>query len=56
MKLYIASAERTGAILVCDEKHNDIAEFYHNEYATVDQTYEQALELAKTLVAFAWAD
>ena len=25
----------------------DIAEFYHNEHATVDQTYEEALFFAK---------
>lgn len=40
-----------GPILVCDEAHNDIAEFYHNDHATVEQSYETALALARILVA-----
>lgn len=52
MKLSILepSPRESGAILVCDEDHNDIAEFYHNEHATVGQSYETALRLAQTLV------
>lgn len=51
MKLEIVSAERDSAILIGDEDHNDIAEFYHNEHATVGQSYETALALAAKLVA-----
>ena len=50
MKLEIASDDRNHAILVCDEDMNDIAEFYHNEHATVGQSYETALSLAQKLV------
>lgn len=52
MKLYISepSTRESGPILVCDSDHNDIAEFYHNEHATVGQSYETALMLAQTLV------
>jgi hypothetical protein len=50
-KLRIQSADRDSAILVCDEDYNDIAEFYHNEHATVSQSYETALDLAQKLVA-----
>jgi hypothetical protein len=53
MKLSIASDDREHAILVCDEAHNDIAEFFHNEHATVGQSYETALGLARALVAAA---
>lgn len=51
--LYISEPEprESGAILVCDEHHNDIAEFYHSDHATVGQSYETALALAKQLVA-----
>lgn len=54
-KLRISEPEPrdSGPILVCDETHNDIAEFFHNEHATVDQTYETALALAQKLVAAA---
>jgi hypothetical protein len=51
MKLEIICDGRDSAILVGDEHHNDIAEFYHNEHATVGQSYETALELARKLVA-----
>lgn len=52
MKLEIIepSIPAAGPILVCDEAHNDIAEFYHNEHATVGQSYRTALLLAKALV------
>lgn len=50
MKLKIMSDDRGHAILICDENNNDIAEFYHNEHATVEQSYETALMLAKKLV------
>lgn len=53
MKLYVSepSERHTGPILVCDEDgHNDIAEFFHNEHATVSQSYETALGLAQALV------
>lgn len=50
MKLSIASDDRDHAILVCDEDLNDIAEFYHAEHATVGQSYETALMLARKLV------
>jgi hypothetical protein len=53
MKLEIISADRDHAILVCDEQHNDIAEFFHSDHATVSQSYETALALAKALVASA---
>lgn len=54
MKLYISEPHErhAGPILVCDEAHNDIAEFFHNEHATVGQTYEVALALAQSLVGF----
>lgn len=54
MKLYISEPHErhAGPILVCDEEHNDIAEFFHNEHATVAQGYETALGLAQTLVNF----
>jgi hypothetical protein len=53
MKLYVSEPHErhAGPILVCDEAHNDIAEFFHNEEATVGQSYETALELAQKLVA-----
>lgn len=54
MKLYI-SADRAHAILVCDENHNDIAEFFHSDHASVPQSYETALSLANALVASASA-
>lgn len=50
MKLEIISSDRDHAILVCDEHHNDIAEFYHSDHATVSQSYETAMMLAKALV------
>lgn len=50
MKLSIISFERDRAILICDEDHNDIAEFYHSDHATVSQSYETALMLARKLV------
>jgi hypothetical protein len=50
MKLEIVSDDRDHAILVCDEDHNDIAEFYHSDHATVSQSYETALMLARKLV------
>ena len=50
MKLKIMSDDRDHAILVCDENNNDIAEFYHSDHATVDQSYETALRLANILV------
>lgn len=57
MKLEIIepSERHSGPILVCDEAHNDIAEFFHNEHATVGQSYETALDLAQKLVAAAGA-
>jgi hypothetical protein len=50
--LYISEPEprERGAILISDEDSNDIAEFFHNEHATVDQSYETALALAQRLV------
>lgn len=52
MKLSISEPEprEAGPILVCDEAMNDIAEFFHNEHATVGQSYETALMLARALV------
>lgn len=51
MKLSIIEpVNREHAILVCDEDSNDIAEFFHNDHATVEQTYEEALRLARLLV------
>ena len=52
MKLFISEPypRESGAILVHDENSNDIAEFYHNEHATVDQSYEVALAMAQFLV------
>lgn len=50
MKLEIISSDRDHAILVCDEQHNDIAEFFHSDHATVSQSYETALMLARKLV------
>jgi hypothetical protein len=53
MKLYILepSTRDAGPILVCDEDHNEVAEFFHNEHATVGQSYETALQLAERLVS-----
>lgn len=51
MKLEIICDDRNNAILVCDERHCAIAEFFHSEHATVTQSYETALALAKQLVA-----
>ena len=53
MKLHIQLDSREHAILVCDEAMNDIAEFYHSDHATVNQSYETALALAQKLVAAA---
>lgn len=39
-----------GPILIHDQDHNDVAEFFHNERHTVPQSYETALALAKQLV------
>jgi hypothetical protein len=50
MKLEIASSDRDHAILVCDEDRNDIAEFFHSDNATVGQSYETAMMLARKLV------
>ena len=51
MKLEIIEpVRRDGPILICDEDHNDIAEFYHSERHTVGQSYETALMLAHKLV------
>ena len=50
MKLKIMSDDREHAILVCDEYYNDVAEFYHSDHATVEQSYEAALMLAQLLV------
>lgn len=40
-----------GAILIVDQDNNDIAEFYHSEHATVGQSYEGALFLARLSAA-----
>lgn len=45
------SEQHAGAILLADEQHNDIAEFFHCEHATVPQSYEAALSLAKRTAA-----
>lgn len=50
MKLEITSSDRQHAILVCDEDNNDIAEFFHSDHATVSQSYETALMLARRMV------
>ncbi|MGR4927228.1 hypothetical protein ACIPUD_10480 [Bradyrhizobium sp. CAR08] len=52
MKLYISEPEprESGAILISDDDRNDVAEFFHNEHATVGQSYETALALAQKLV------
>jgi hypothetical protein len=52
MKLFISEPHErhAGPILIHDQDYNDIAEFYHCEHATVEQTYEDALRLAKLLV------
>jgi hypothetical protein len=41
------SEPHAGAILICDGAHNDIAEFFHADHATVPQSYADALALAK---------
>jgi hypothetical protein len=56
MKLRIVSDDRGHAILVGDEDDNDIAEFFHSDHATVGQSYETALMLARKLVEAANAD
>jgi hypothetical protein len=55
MKLYISEPElkegcHVGQILVHDDENNDIAYFLHNEDATVPQSYETALAMARALV------
>lgn len=45
--IYEPSEPHAGAILLADAAHNDIAEFFHCEHATVPQSYEAALSLAK---------
>ena len=52
MKLFISEPEPrdSGPIMVYDADMNDIAEFFHDEHATVCQSYETALMLAKALV------
>jgi hypothetical protein len=51
MALHIASADRDSAILVCDDEHNDVAEFYHADQATVGQSYETAYGYANRLIS-----
>jgi hypothetical protein len=52
-KLYVIEpGDRSGPILICDQDHNDIAEFFHNEEATVAQSYEDALGFARFFVMF----
>lgn len=53
MTLYIIepSTRSAGGIVVCEDgKHNDIAEFFHNEHASVDQSYEDAIAMAEAFV------
>lgn len=52
MKLFISepSERHLGPILIHDEENNDIAEFFHDYHATVGQSYEIALMLAKKLI------
>lgn len=45
------SEQHVGAILLADAAGNDIAEFFHCEHATVPQSYEAALALAKQTAA-----
>jgi hypothetical protein len=51
MRYYISEPENRcdGPIMIYDADHNDIAEFYHNEHATVSQSYETALFLAEMI-------
>jgi hypothetical protein len=53
MKLFISEPDphSSGPILIYDEDNNDIAEFFHNENATVPQSYDTALSLACLLVS-----
>jgi hypothetical protein len=51
MPLRIASADHDRAILVCDDEHNDVAEFYHADHATVGQSYETAYGYANRLIS-----
>jgi hypothetical protein len=51
MPLRIASADHDRAILVCDDEHNDVAEFYHADQATVGQSYETAYGYANRLIS-----
>jgi hypothetical protein len=55
LRIYEPSERHEGPILVGDEHHNDIAEFFHNEYATVSQSYETALALANALCGLSQA-
>lgn len=50
-KLFInePSERHLGPILIHDENCNDIAEFFHKEHATVEQSYEEALFLAQLI-------
>jgi hypothetical protein len=51
LRIVEPSTRDAGPILVTDEAHNDIAEFFHSEHATVPQSYETALQMAKVLVS-----
>lgn len=50
--LYISAGSHDSSILICDALHNDIAEFFHADQATVSQSYETALDLANRVVEF----
>lgn len=45
------SERHAGSIVLCDAQDNDIAEFFHADHATVPQSYEAALSLAKQATA-----
>jgi len=53
MKLTISEPEErhAGPILVFDEAHNDVAEFYHSEHSTAGQSYETAYGYANRLIS-----
>lgn len=51
-KLYLNEPLKSsdGPIVVSDEQHNDVAEFFHDEESTVKVTYTEALIYAQTLI------
>lgn len=51
-KFEILHSEGLGSVIIADTaSHDDVAEVFHNERHTVNQTVEQALQTARLFVA-----